>query len=77
MESWIPVIELIAIFLLFMLSAKITVSRLTQPLPKVSKKTGVTKMDILRENDLTAVSIITTLFYMALLVHLAANFLTA
>jgi hypothetical protein len=70
MESWIPVIELIAIFLLFMLSAKITVSRLTQPLPKVSKKTG-------RENDLAAVSIITTLFYMALLVHLAANFLTA
>jgi hypothetical protein len=77
MENWIPVIELVAIFLLFMISACITVSRLTLPLPKVSKETGVTRMDILRENDLTAVSIITTLFYTALLGHLAANFFTA
>jgi hypothetical protein len=68
MESWIPVVELVAIFLLFMLSANITVSRLT--LPVVSKETG-------RENDLTAVSVITTLFYMAMFGHLAAKFFTA
>jgi hypothetical protein len=34
-------------------------------------------MGILHENDLTAVSIITTLFYMALFGYLAANFFTA
>jgi|GEM_PF-5811943 len=68
MENWIAVVEIVAIFLLFMLSAYITVSRLTLPLPKVSKKTG-------RGNELTAVSIITTLFYMAMLGHLAAKFL--
>lgn len=63
MENWIAVVEIVAIFLLFMLSAYITVSRLTLLLPKVRKKTG-------RGNDLTAVSIITTLFYMAMLVHI-------
>ena len=74
MESWIPVVEIVVIFVLFTLSANITVARLTLPLPAVSKETEVTRMDILRENNLTVVSVVATLIYMALFGYLAANF---
>ena len=70
MELWIPTIEFIAIAGLFLLSANVTSSRLTsQP---VDKK--LTKQQVLRENNLSGISLMTTLIYLGLLAYLLASY---
>lgn len=70
METWIPAIEVVVFALLFLLSANISASRLMpQPLGK-----NLTQSQILRESNLSGVSLATTLIYLGLLAYLLANF---
>jgi|GEM_PF-3800906 len=72
METWRLAIEAAVVFILFVISADITISRLTQPV--VNKKIDLTVMDIHREIRLTYLSAMTTIVYMALFSWLAIRF---
>jgi hypothetical protein len=70
MELLKPTLEFIAIAGLFLLSANITSSRLTtQP---VDKK--LTKQQVQQENNLSGISLMTTLIYLGLLTYLLASY---
>jgi hypothetical protein len=70
MELLKPTLEFIAIAGLFLLSANITSSRLaSQPTDK-----KLTKQQIARENNLSGISLMTTLIYVGLLAYLLASY---
>jgi flagellar basal body P-ring protein FlgI len=70
MELWKPIIEVIVIAILFLLSANITSSRLASH--SIDKK--LTQIEIVRENNLSGISLMTTLIYLGLLAYLLANY---
>jgi hypothetical protein len=70
MELLKPTLEFIAIAGLFLLSANITSSRLT--LQPADKK--LTKEQVQRENNLSGISLMTTLIYLGLLAYLLASY---
>lgn len=74
MEDWVPVAEVLVVFILFVASANITISRLTVPLPAANEKTGLSAMDTHREIRLTYLSAMTTIIYMVLFSWLAIRF---
>lgn len=74
MEAWMAVIEIVLVFILFVASANITVSRLTLPQPAANKKTDLPAPDTQREIRLTCLSAMTSIVFMALFSWLAVQF---